>query len=413
MIVLAGGDLVLPDRILTAASLVIEGTQIAAIEASARVDTAGATVIDATDCYVVPGFIDVHVHGVEGYDTLDGDGAVAEIASRLPRYGVTAFCPTTVACAPSALEGVLEQVRTARVHRSRANARVLPAHLESNFINPEYRGAQPGDCLRMADVAGRSDSAARKGPSYDTDVVGRPFTGRHILELIANRRADVGIVTLAPELPGGIELVKALVSAGHIVSIGHTGANFDEAIAAIEAGASHATHLFNRMSPIGHRDPGVAGAVLSRQDVVAELICDGHHVHPAMCRLAITAKGVDGIVAITDGTAGAGLAPGSRARLGGREIRVTEQAAVLDDGTLAGSTLTMDRAFKAIVSRFEFSLVDAAALCSLTPARQLGLAGFGFIAEGGIADLVVLDRGFRVVRTMIDGQEAYRSGAVA
>src|SRR5205814_9889434 len=126
----------------------------------------------------------------------------------------------------------------------------------------------------------------------------------------------------------GLELVRSLVSSGHRVSIGHTGANFDETIAAIEAGASHATHLFNRMTPMAHREPGVVGAVLARQDIAAELICDAYHVHPAMCRLAITAKGVDGIMAITDGTGGSGLSVGSTARLGGRRIRVSEHAAI-------------------------------------------------------------------------------------
>ena len=404
MIVLAGGDLVLPDRILTNASLIIDGTRIAAIEPQARVDTAVATIVDASDCYVVPGFVDVHVHGVEGHDTLDGGAAIAAIAARLPRYGVTAFCPTTVACSPHDLRAVLAQVKAARVSRPAGSARVLPAHLESNFISPEYRGAQPIDCLRLPSEVGR---VPQSGPAEGA------FTANDILQVIRSARPDVGIVTLAPELPGGLELVRSLVAAGHRVSIGHTGADFDEAIAAIEAGASHATHLFNRMTPMTHREPGVAGALLARQDVAAELICDGYHVHPAMCRLAITAKGVDGVMAITDGTGGSGLPVGSTARLGGRRIRVTEHGAVLDDGTLAGSTLTMDRAFKAIVARFECSIVEAATLCSMTPARQLNLAGFGFIAEGGVADLVVLDRGFRVVRTFIDGQEAYRNGGVA
>ncbi len=405
MIVLAGGDLVLPDRILTNASLIVDGSRIAAIESTARVDSPDATIVDASDCYVVPGFVDVHVHGVEGHDTLDGGAAIAEIASRLPRYGVTAFCPTTVACAPAELRAVLAQVKAARVSRPPDSARVLPAHLESNFINPDYRGAQPADCLRVS-------IADREGPRAFTAREGE-FTANDVLQVIRSARPDVGIVTLAPELPGGVELVRSLVTAGHLVSIGHTGATFDEAIAAIEAGATHATHLFNRMTPMGHRDPGVVGALLSRQDVVAELICDGHHVHPAMCRLAITAKGVDGVMAITDGTAGSGLSVGSTASLGGRRIRVTEHGAVLDEGTLAGSTLTMDRAFRTIVARFEFSIVEAATLCSMTPARQLGLAGFGFIAEGAVADLVVLDRGFRVVRTFIDGREVYRSGGVA
>jgi N-acetylglucosamine-6-phosphate deacetylase len=279
---------------------------------------------------------------------------------------------------------------------------VLPAHLESNFINPEYKGAQPADCLR---VPAEGRRAGLHGPPEPGD-----FSAQDILDVIASARPDVGIVTLAPELPAGIELVRSLVAAGHRVSLGHTGANVDEAMAAIDAGARHATHLFNRMAPMAHRAPGVAGAVLAREEVAAELICDGYHVHPAMCRVAIAAKGAGGVMAITDGTAGSGLPAGSAARLGGRRIRVTEDAALLDDGTLAGSTLTMDRAFRMIVTVFGLSVVDAAIMCATTPARQLGLTGFGVLAEGAVADLVVLDRGFRVVRTFLDGREVYRSG---
>src|SRR5690606_1672316 len=149
MMVLAGGDLVLPDRVLAGASVVIDGEQIAGLDPRPRVAPAGATVIDASGCYVLPGFVDVHVHGGEGHDTLDGADAVAQIAARLPRYGVTAFCPTTVACSPHALRSVLDQVRRARLQAPSGSARVLPAHLESNFINPEYAGAQPITCLRV------------------------------------------------------------------------------------------------------------------------------------------------------------------------------------------------------------------------------------------------------------------------
>ena len=390
MIVIAGGDVVLPDRILTSASLIIDGQRIAAVEPVARVDSPGATIVDAADCYVVPGFIDVHVHGVEGHDTLNEGEPVAAIAAFLPQYGVTSFSPTTVACPPDALRGVLMQVATLRATRPPMSARVLPAHLESNFINPEFRGAQPADCLRLP---GRSD---------DGD-----FSGRDILDVIAAARADVGIVTLAPELPGWIDLVRALVTAGHRVSLGHTGASLDEAMAAIDAGARHATHLFNRMAPITHRAPGVAGAVLAREEVAAELICDGYHVHSSMSRIAIASKGVGRMMAITDGTAGAGLPVGSSAALGGRRIRVTDQAAVLDDGTLAGSTLTMDRAFQTIVKTFGFSVSEASMLCSTTPAKELGLAGFGLLAEGGFADVVILDRQFAVVRTFINGEEVF------
>jgi N-acetylglucosamine-6-phosphate deacetylase len=395
MIVLAGGDLVLPDRILTRASLALDGGRIVAIEPKPHIDPPGARVVECRDCYVVPGFVDVHVHGVEGHDTQDLGAPVAEIAARLPRYGVTAFCPTTVACAPSGLRGVLDQVTRLRAERRPNSARVLPAHLESNFVNPEYRGAQPGECLRFP----RDRRAAREGPAEGD------FSAGDILDVITRSRAEVGIVTMAPELPGGIDLVRSLVAAGHIVSIGHSGANVDEAMAAIDAGARQATHLFNRMTPMTHRAPGIAGAVLARDEVAAELICDGYHVHPAMCRVALAAKGAGRIMAITDGTAGSGLPVGSSARLGGRHIRITKDAAMLDDGTLAGSTLTMDRAFRMLVTTLGLSVVEAATLCSTTPARELGLKESGELATGWIGDVVVLDRDFQVIRTFIEGQQ--------
>ena len=393
MIVLAGGDIVLPDRILTNASLIIDTGRIAAIE-SARGTPPEASVVNIQECYVVPGFVDVHVHGIEGHDTLDGAGAIAEIAQRLPRYGVTAFCPTTVACAPADLEVTLRQIAEARVGRTPGAARVLPAHLESNFINPEYKGAQPATCLRLP-----------TDERHDGE-----FSGRDVLDVIESGAADVGIVTVAPELDGALALIPRLVRAGHRVSLGHSAADYDQAVAAIDAGARHATHLFNRMTPITHRAPGLAGAVLSHDEVKAELICDGFHVHAAMSQVAIAAKGVDGVMAITDGTAGAGMPPGSITRLGGRPIRVSDQAALLEDGTLAGSTLTMDRAFRNIVTLFHARITQAAIMCSTTPSRALGLTGFGVIAEGNVADLVVLDRAFRVVRTFIDGEEVYRAG---
>ena len=398
MIALSGGDLVLPGGVNARGSVVIDGGRIAAVEAK-PVAPAGATIVDASNCFVVPGFIDVHVHGVEGHDTLDGGDAVARIASLLPRYGVTGFCPTTVACGPDDLQSFLGQVGQARDHRAPGSARVLPAHLESNFINPDYRGAQPLTCLRS--------------PDEHPSAVAWPFTGPQILDVIAGSRREVGIVTLAPELPGGIELVRALVDAGHIVSLGHSGADFDTAVAAIEAGARHATHLFNRMTPIAHRAPGLAGAVLARHEVAVELICDLYHVHAAMCAVAIAAKGASRVMAITDGTSGSGQPVGSAGSLGGRTIHVREQAAFLDDGTLAGSTLTMDRAFRNLATTLKRSVTDAAWMCATSPADQLGLTDRGRIAEAALADLVVLDRQFRIVRTFIDGVQAWPAAATA
>ena len=410
MKVLAGVDIVLPDRIVTHGSLLIDGSQIVGIDPRPRIEPAGAEIVDVGDAVVVPGFIDVHVHGVQGHDTLDGDDAVRAIATLLPRYGVTAFCPTTVACGSAALRDFCDQVRRARVAGTSGASRVLPAHLESNFINPEFRGAQPAECLRAYGGA-RTVRQAADGQSdaARTFTVREDFSADDILSVIASARPDIGIITVAPEIDGGLDLVRALVAAGHRVSLGHSGSDFETAIAAIDAGARHATHLFNRMTAVTHRSPGLAGAVLAREDVAAELICDGHHVHPAMCRVAIAAKGANRVMAITDGTAGSGLAVGASARLGGRPIRVRDRAAVLDDGTLAGSTLTMDAAFRNIVNAFGGSVVEAATLCSTTPARELGLTGFGVIAPGATADVVVLDRALNVTRTFVGGEQVYPS----
>jgi N-acetylglucosamine-6-phosphate deacetylase len=400
MIVLSGGELVLPDRIVSGGSLVIDGSRIATVDGKAYTSAAGATVVDASQCYVVPGFIDVHVHGLDGIDVFDHDEAVARIAGRMPSFGVTAFCPTTIACDPPALRALLAAVGRARLSPSSRAARVLPAHLESNFVNPEFAGAQPLECLRVpADLDARSMPMA---PGVEPS-----FSGQEILDTIAAFSADVGIVTVASELEGGLDLVRSLAAGGYRVSLGHSGADFDQAMAAFDAGARHATHLFNRMPALAHRAPGLPGAALAREDVAAELICDGHHVHPAMCRLAMSAKGPGGILAITDGTAGAGMAVGSTARLGARTIRVGPYAAELENGTLAGSTLTMDRAFANIVNLFDGSLVEAALMCATNPARALGLAGHGVIAAGAVADLTLLDRNLRVVRTFVDGVEAF------
>jgi N-acetylglucosamine-6-phosphate deacetylase len=273
---------------------------------------------------------------------------------------------------------------------------VLGAHLESNFLNPEFAGAQPLACLRRA-----SDVDARSGGES-----ARAFTGRDILAVVDAHRADVAVFTMAPEIDGGLALLRALVAAGTRVSIGHTGASYDQALEAIAAGAAHATHLYNRMTPMTSRDPGVVGAILGTDDVDAEIICDGHHVHPASVRAAWRAKGPSHVMAITDGTAGAGLPRGARASLGGRAIRV-DDVARLDDGTVAGSVLTMDRAFALLVSQTGADLVQAAIMCATTPARALGLRGHGVIAPGAVADLVVLDSSLAVRQTWIGGKQAW------
>ena len=234
-----------------------------------------------------------------------------------------------------------------------------------------------------------------------------PFTAEDVLAEIARAEPDVGTVTLAPELDGALNLIRRLTARGHRVALGHSGASFEAATAAIDAGASLATHLFNRMPPIDHREPGLAGAALSSDAVAVEVICDGVHVHPSMVRLAVAAKAVEQALAVTDGTARAGSCAHAGAQLAGRSLTVRNGAAYLDDGTLAGSVQTMDGAFRTLTGPVGLPLTDAVRLCATNPARVLGLAERGVLAVGATADIVVLDRAFRVARTYLAGALAY------
>jgi len=385
MIVLSGAGLVLADGIRSPSTVIIEGDRILDVVPGSTSAGPAAQHYDLSGYFVVPGFIDVHVHGVDGADVLDGtEDALAKIAAGLPKYGVTAFCPTTVACSAAMLERTLESVRRLK-EQPGAGAQVIGAHLESNFINPDYKGAQPADYLYRP-------SSQEAGP---------------ILREILRSRQSVSIVTLAPELDGGLNLIRSLAETGIRVSLGHSGASFEIAEAAVDAGARHATHLFNRMPPLHHRDPGLAGAVLTRDEVAAEIVCDGVHVHSPMIQVAIAAKGPDRIMAITDGTAASGLGEGGVASLGGRRICVRDGGAYLDDGTLAGSVATMDLVFRFLVRHVGLSLSAASRLCSTTPAAALALHDRGVIVKGGVADLVVLDRELAVKQTYIGGRLAY------
>jgi N-acetylglucosamine-6-phosphate deacetylase len=392
--ILSGGRVVLEDSVLDPGSIVLDDGVIAEVRAG-TIERGGGDWHDVRGHLLVPGFIDVHVHGVEGIDTLATPDAVAKLAARFPRYGVTGFCPTTVGCPPLALRTLLDGVRQARIDNLPGRAAVHPAHLESNFINPEFRGAQPVDCIRLP------NRDVRPGVKGDVD-----FSGQEILDEIARARSEVGILTIAPELEGTLDLIRALTAAGHIVSLGHSGATFEQGLAGVDAGGRHATHLFNRMPPFSHRAPGLIGAIFERGEVRAEIVCDGYHVHPVVVRTAIQTLGRGRTMAITDGVAAAGLPVGTTVPLGSHTIRAGEKAAFLDDGTLAGSTLTMDGAFRNAIALFGLSEVDAAYICATTPARQLGLTDRGRIAVGQRGDIAILDRELHVAQTFVAGVKA-------
>jgi N-acetylglucosamine-6-phosphate deacetylase len=228
-----------------------------------------------------------------------------------------------------------------------------------------------------------------------------------VLDEIERSSPDVGIVTLAPEIPGGLDLIRWLSDRGVRASLGHSAATCEEGLAAVAAGARQATHLFNRMPPMLHREPGLAGAALQADEVAAEIICDGLHVHPLMIRVAVAAKRAARVMAITDGTSLSGVCAGADGRLGGASIRRGRGTALLADGTRAGSLLTMDGAFRLLVGQVGASLIDAVAMCATTQARELGLVGHGVLAVGAAADLVILDRRFEVVQTYVGGVLAY------
>lgn len=405
-LVIAGVDVVLPDRVLERSSLVIEHGLIADIVEHERPWPSTTVVEDGREHYAVPGFVDVHVHGFGGVDVLDGPHAVREVARLLPGRGVTAFCPTSVACDDSRLERFLTAVAAARHQPDPGAARVLPAHLESNFISPEYAGAQPLDLLLVPPPGVANDHV--QGPPPPT--LAGTGEAQRILDVLERFRPDVAIVTVAPEIERGMDLVRWLAARGWIVALGHSAATFDQAMDAIDAGARQATHLFNRMPPMSHRAPGLVGAILSSSSVTAEIICDGHHVHPAVVRAVVAAKGLHKVMAISDGTAGSGCAKGTTVNLGGRPIVVGDQACFLPDGTtLAGSRAAMDDAFGFLVGPVGLSPIQAAYLCSTSACRHLGMRGFGVIGPRAPADLALLDRRFRVARTMVAGLWAERA----
>jgi N-acetylglucosamine-6-phosphate deacetylase len=234
-IILSGAAVVLPDGTRSPGTVVIESDRIVDVASGSRPDNAGVQHVDVSGHVIVPGFVDVHVHGVDGLDVLDSGGAVARIAANLPKYGVTAFCPTTVACAATTLHDALSGVRDARRERPARSARVLGAHLESNFINRAYRGAQSDAHLRLPSAPDSLD----------------------ILTEIDRAGADVSIVTLAPELDGALDLIRQLSAKGTCVSLGHSGSSFERAEAAIDAGARRAVCSTTPAREMGLRECGV------------------------------------------------------------------------------------------------------------------------------------------------------------
>jgi N-acetylglucosamine-6-phosphate deacetylase len=338
---------------------VLEGGRVVAVEGSlvtedqARLGAVGSPALPL----LLPGFVDLHLHGGGGADTMDAGDAITTIAQLHARHGTTSLLATTMTAPMAEIEAALRALAPACQTRASGAARVLGVHLEGPYIHPQRLGAQP---------------AFARLPSL-----------QEILALHA--LAPIRVITLAPETAGALAMIPALVGAGIRVQVGHSAASYEQTCAALSHGASGFTHLFNAMGPFHHRQPGVAGAALAHAEQ-AELIPDLLHVHPGAIRTALRA--IPGLYAVTDSTAAAGMPDGDY-RLGRQTVRKCEGGVRLADGTLAGSTLTMDLALRNLVS-LGLPLAEASSRTSLFAARYLGLQDRGQLVPGAWADVVAL-----------------------
>jgi N-acetylglucosamine-6-phosphate deacetylase len=345
--------------------------------------------IDAAGLLVVPGLVDLQCNGAVGVDITADPERLWEVAAALPRWGVTAWLPTIVTAPPAIRTRALAALRSGppRGPGVRPFAMPLGLHLEGPFLAPERRGAHPAEHLRAPD------------PSLVADEGW-------------SRQSGVALVTLAPELPRALDVVRDLVAAGVVVSAGHSSASATEATAAIDAGVTAVTHLFNAMGPLHHRDPGLAGVALSDERVRVGAIVDGLHLHPATVALAARALG-DRLCLVTDAVAALGM-PAGRVPLGVLEAFATADGVRLADGTLAGSDLSLDRAVRNLIAFAGVSLPAALAAATTAPAALLGLGDRGVIRPGAVGDLALLDTDSAVVATVVGGRVAFdrRTSAV-
>jgi len=346
-------------------------------------DRAPATAADEASLHhrqgiVSPAYVDLHVHGAGGADAADGtDEALAVLCRAHALRGTGALCPTVLTSPPPVLLRALETIRRATGRRPGDGARVLGAHLEGPFLSPARAGAQPPGALRTPDRA-------------------------LVEELLAAAGGTLRIVTLAPELPGALELVELLVDRGVVVSLGHTDATWDQALAAVEVGARLAAHTFNAMRPLHHREAGVLGAVLCDERVTTEVIADGIHVSGPALQLLWRLKGAERVALVTDCTAALDAPPGG-ARLGDQPVEVRDGAVRLADGTLAGSSLTMERAVSVLVRLAGAPVARALRAASSVPAAVLGLDG-GTLEPGKRADLLLLSPNLAPQRVLVGGE---------
>jgi len=356
--------------------VLVEGELITWVGTGRPPRPADEEVVAETGEMIAPGFIDLQVNGFAGHDAAAGAEAIAAISRGLPATGVTAFLPTLIS---SPVEVGAAFTAAVGAAAEAPGARVLGAHLEGPFLNPSFRGAH-----------------------LETNLA-EPSPDRVDVLLAARPR----LVTIAPELPGALAAIERMHRAGIVVSAGHTGGDFDDGRKAIAAGVRFATHIYNAMTPVHHRRPGIALALLLDPRVTAGLIADGEHVHPAVWEQVVRVKGSSRVALTTDQTSAAGSPPGTFT-LSGRTVVSDGKAVRLADGTLAGSAATMPDLVRLMARTPGVGVARAISLASGVPARVLGERRLGRISAGACADLVVLDADLRVRLTMIRGVVIFR-----
>lgn len=386
-----------PDGVIDDGWLLVDGGIIVELGAGAVDDAAIAQRragrsddvehVDAEGAWLLPGFVDVHVHGALGHETMDGDVAgLAAMAEFYASHGVTSFLATTWTASTDdtlhALDGV-----TRALPQLETGARLLGAHMEGPYLSPRRCGAQDADAIRPGDP----DEAAR---FLDTGVV--------------------RLITVAPEVSGNLDLITACVRRGVTVSAGHTDATYEQLMAAVDRGVSHVTHTFNAMRPLHHREPGVVGAALTLGGLSVELIADGIHVHPTVMRALYEARRGRGLVLVTDAMRATGMPPGEYPIGEGREVVVADGAVRLPDGALAGSVLTFDAALRNLAAATGRGPGELWPAASRTAAHVAGVADRkGSIERGRDADLVLVDDDVHVLLTLVEGRLAYRHRAAS
>jgi N-acetylglucosamine-6-phosphate deacetylase len=379
-----GAALYTPDGATAPGWLLAENGRIAALGRGPAPDS-DAERVDLAGRHLLPGLIDLHIHGALGRDTMEATPeALTTVAAYCARHGTTSFLATTMAAPAGAIAAALSNVAV-HLGPHPGGAELLGAHLEGPYLDVERRGAQAPGAVRVADPAEYADWLAS---------------------------GTVRLLTVAPEFAPNLTLIVAAAARGVAVSLGHSRASYAQACRAVACGASQVTHLFNGMEPLHHRQPGLVGAALALDELTCQIIADNIHVHPAVLKLAVRAKTPQRIILITDAMSGAGM-PDGRYVLGGQAVQVVNGAARLADnpGALAGSTLGMDAALRHVMAAAGLTLAEALPMATMVPARAIGLDGRkGSLAAGLDADLTVLDEALQVERTIVGGREVYRRG---